>query len=299
MKKIKKGVTLLEVVIALAIIAIMVMPLMSSLLTSVSTNKKSEDIQEAKLISQKVVERLRVEDEIKDGKILLGDMELAFEKKLNSVGKNYFLVKSNEVKGFSLEGKIFEEDVQEMNNNTATETYKNQTLGMLVVVDSDGVYYSNNTYKDKSIEEIIGEEKNNLTNFKKLEKNGAEINIQFKNATSTDNGNKFDIYINDSKKVDETEEGVGIYIIEKNNFQFNFLNESNKTQNIYVFKNSNLSKEDGALEGQVKEVGSFNKFTNIIFDSNNKSKGLYTFKFDVKRKNEVIESIESQFYLKG
>ena len=219
MKKIKKGVTLLEVVIALAIIAIMVMPLMSSLLTSVSTNKKSEDIQEAKLISQKFVELLRVEDEIKDGKILLGDMELVLEKKLNSVGKNYFLVKSNEVKGFSLEGKIFEEDVQEMNNNIATETYKNQTLGMLVVVDSNGVYYSNNTYKDKSIEEIVDEEKNNLTKFEMLERNGTEINIQFKNATSTDNGNKFDIYINNSKKVDETEEGIGIYILAEDRHQ--------------------------------------------------------------------------------
>lgn len=302
MKKIKKGATLLEVVIALAIIAIMIIPLMSSLLTSVNANKMGEEVQDAKLISQQVIESLRLESNIKPGILNVAGMDLSLGAiQDDGTGKKYFPVTSTEMDGFTIEGKIIEEKTKQINNNNGANSYKDKKIGALLVVTADEVYYSNNTYKDKSIQEIIDQEKAIIgtnTGFEKVPRSGDQIEILFTNGAMGSAGNKFNIAINTSIKVNDTAFGVGIYVTEKNNFKFKFANQSNKTQDIYVFRNSSVSKEEGTLEGKIQETGLFNKFTNIIFDAENKSTGLYTAKLDVKRKEKVLEKTESQFYLK-
>lgn len=66
LKQKKKGFTLLEIVVALAIVGIMMIPLGGALLTSVKANKMGEIKQESKLISQEIIEKIRSEGNVKE-----------------------------------------------------------------------------------------------------------------------------------------------------------------------------------------------------------------------------------------
>ena len=303
MRRVKKGATLLEVVMALAIIAIMIIPLMNSLLTSVSANKKGEEVQDAKLISQQVVENLRLEDQIEAGIIRTGNMELTLGAEQIEGTKKYYPVTSTEVGGFSVEGKIYEEATSKINDADSTKKYIDKQLGALIVLTEDSVYYSDASYKDKTIKEIFEAEKilAESSATSKLKKRvataGATIKIDFNNIASTSKGEKYDILMDNRSLSTSTSYGVGIYVTEENNFDFKFENNSNKAQDIYIFRDSDVTKDDGTLSGKIETIGLFNKYTNIILNSNDGKKGLYTAELDIKRKNKVLESTESQFYL--
>lgn len=58
----KSGLTLIEVVVSIAILSIVSTPVLSMVLTSVKTNKSSEDKQKAIYIAQKYVEKFKSED---------------------------------------------------------------------------------------------------------------------------------------------------------------------------------------------------------------------------------------------
>lgn len=60
----KKGMTLIEVVVSLAIFAIIVIPLGLLVTTSVKTNKKSENVQQYSLNSQKIIEAIKAQHNV-------------------------------------------------------------------------------------------------------------------------------------------------------------------------------------------------------------------------------------------
>lgn len=63
----KKGFTLVEVVLSITILAIIVTPILSMVLTSVKINKESEDKQKALYIAQQIVEQQKAASDIKVG----------------------------------------------------------------------------------------------------------------------------------------------------------------------------------------------------------------------------------------
>ncbi len=60
----KKGITLIEVIISVALIAILLIPLTNLVMTSIKKNKKAENKQEATNLGQKIVEELKAQDSI-------------------------------------------------------------------------------------------------------------------------------------------------------------------------------------------------------------------------------------------
>ena len=61
----KKGATFLEVIISVAIIAILVIPISDLIMSSVRNNKNAEKEQDIKLLGQSISEKLKVSDIIK------------------------------------------------------------------------------------------------------------------------------------------------------------------------------------------------------------------------------------------
>lgn len=60
----RKGITLIEVIISVALIAILLIPLTNLVMTSIKRNKSAENKQEATNLGQKVVEELKAQDSI-------------------------------------------------------------------------------------------------------------------------------------------------------------------------------------------------------------------------------------------
>ncbi|MGL4741573.1 MAG: type II secretion system protein [Sarcina sp.] len=301
MKKVKKGMTLLEIVVSLGIIGILLLPMMSSLLTAVKANIKSERIQEAKLLGQQIVESLKIKDDIKKESIDFRGTSMEIldlvEVDITDSSKSYYPIKVDDIKGYSVDGKIYTKDVLRVNQDENSKGYITEDLGALLVVDSNKVYYTDMSKSGKNIETIVS------TNTGFIEKpmgTYKELNIvfeEFKNAVTNEKQYKIlldNILINNVSKDATT---LGIYIIGKNDFKFNFNNKSNKGEKIYVFRDSSLSKDEGTLNGNMSIEGNINLYSNIIFDSNNAHKGLYSVELDMKRKQEHIEKIQMEFYI--
>ncbi|MGL5821032.1 MAG: type II secretion system protein [Sarcina sp.] len=301
MKKVKKGMTLLEIVISLAIIGILLLPMMNSLLSAVKANIKSERIQEAKLIGQQIVENLKVKDDIKKESINFRDASIEIldlvEVDINDPSKSYYPIKVDNVNGYSVDGKIYTKDILKVNEDQSSKDYITEELGALVVVDKDNIYYTDMLKSGQNIESIVSTN----TGFIKKSMGGIkDINIvfeEFENTVSKEKQYKIlldNILINDISKDATT---LGIYVIEENDFKFNFNNKSNKSEKIYVFRDSKLSKDEGTLNGNISLEGNINLYSNIIFDSNDSHKGLYSVELDMKRRDERIEKIQMEFYI--
>ena len=63
--KAKKGMTLIEVIISVALLAVLIIPLSGLVMSSLKNNIDSEDMQKASYIGQKVLEELKAYEEIK------------------------------------------------------------------------------------------------------------------------------------------------------------------------------------------------------------------------------------------
>ncbi|MGL4761758.1 MAG: prepilin-type N-terminal cleavage/methylation domain-containing protein [Sarcina sp.] len=329
MKKVKKGMTLLEIVVALAIIAIMIIPLMNSLLTAVRANKKGEEVQDAKLLGQQVIENLRVQDIIKEGTIAqvgfnseLGSIEQeSFEIKLGNLieatdtSKGYFPVSTlTEVDGFTIEGKIYEEEVKGINADLEDNEYFNKPLAGLIVVKGEDVHYIKNLPKDEVIEgtslggtpnlvykntmkEVFKSSKKE--DFTKREDGNSKIKVEFVTIINESDGKKtYNIKLDDKEFVNDNSYALGIYIVEETTKTFELINNSDKIQDVLVFRDPSVSTKAGGLEtSRWTEISEFNKYTNIVVDAKSGSSGLYTAELEIKKDNETVERIESQFYL--
>lgn len=125
MKKVnkRKGITLIEVVISVALIAILLIPLTNLVMTSIKRNKKAEVKQEATNLGQKIVEELKAQDTIqlqsyndveKTGKYTTLD-GYVMEFKQDSNGK--WTMKGTGDKGLSVEATFNKNDKVKYNNN--------------------------------------------------------------------------------------------------------------------------------------------------------------------------------------
>ncbi|MGL4454007.1 MAG: type IV pilus modification PilV family protein [Sarcina sp.] len=327
MKKVKKGMTLLEVVISLAIIAIMIIPLMNSLLTAVRANKKGEEVQNAKLLGQQFIEKLRLQDDVKGGTIDVGGATVTLGSFTEATGSKpgYYEVTSTEVDGFTIEGRVYENKVKEINSALENNEYFNKPLAGLLVIKEVEEINSTNGNKEKKIRvysksnfpetlAVQNEKKespivknslrelfvnNDGSKFVKREKSG-DIKIEFISTKNEINNQKvYGVKLDDGNFISNNGQALGIYIIDEPDIKFEFINSTDKTQDIVVFRDPKVSSKAGSLEGSKWSGESkFNKYTNIVVDSKDGKSGLYTADLEIKKKGEKIEKIESQFYLK-
>lgn len=221
--KAKKGMTLIEVIISVALLAILIIPLSRLVMSSLKNNIDSEDMQKASYIGQKVLEELKAYDEIKlkpaennrkyfellDGDKIVQDLEGKFVGSFDrtiyggtseSAGKNEDIYKVN----VNLEkDKNFQyTDVNNLvqNNNSGfrlnfikdnmIEDNLNRTYGisdkLTIVLDknsNDLVVYKENDSTPLATIERINTTTNNIVLYVKREFS-KNLNIEFKNNTN-------------------------------------------------------------------------------------------------------------------
>lgn len=295
-RKKKRGTTLLEIVIALAIIGIMMLPLANSLLTSVKANKKGEEVQSSKLLAQQIVESLRVQNDIKNGSVVMAGGEFDISEVI-AVTNNEFTIKSkNPINGYDVDGHIKGDNIVNLNSSPYLDTtnIKNK-LGALLIVENEKITLIKGNSSNFSIDDL--RTNGTLAKWEMTTMSNKDIEISISN---TD----IEVLNSDSNKIalGENLEGVlGIYVKEANNTKFNIKNTSTKKQTLYIFRDSSLSQEEGKLkpfDGNTEiNIGDIYAVYNIIYDAENRKKGLYDVNLDIKKDNKVIEKIDSQFYL--
>lgn len=296
MRKKKKGMTLLEIVIALAIIGIMMLPLANSLLTSVKANKKGEDVQSSKLLAQQIVESLRVQGAIKNGSLNMAGGEFDINEIAPATNNEFTIKSKNPVKGYDVDGHIKGHDIINFNSSPYLDTTnaKNK-LGALLIVEDQKITLIKGNSSSFDIDKLRTD--TSLTKWemptstnKNIEINISDTNVEILNS----NGSKIELG-------EKLENVLGVYVKETNNTKFNIKNISTKKQTVYVFRDSSLSQEEGKLkpfDGSTEiSTGDIYAVHNIIYDSEGRKKGLYDVKLDIKKDNKIVEKIESQFYL--
>ncbi|MGL4761760.1 MAG: type II secretion system protein [Sarcina sp.] len=322
MRRVKKGITILEIVIGLAIIGIMLVPLANGLLTSVKANKKGEETQQAKLIGQQAVEKLKVENKIADGeKISFHDKEL----EINSISvptgsdKKYSIKSTDEINGYKLNGTITEENVLSINEDSYENSGIKEKIGLYINLDlnADGkIVFKYMEGGTKTLEELLLTNDSAGMNKIIIEKD-LKLKIELTQSAQeapiaeetpsevvkiTSTCNKVNktingrlngvilIYINDIKVLNEA--GV-----ESPSVNIEVLNNSGRSEEVQILRDISVQKEDFEKGLKVDLSGNLNSYNNVIYDSTDSRKGLYTVELEVSKKDEKVESISSQFYL--
>ena len=94
-KRKKKGATLLEIIISMAIIAILVIPISNLIMTSVMNNKRAKEKQNVKLLGQ------RISESIKDADIELGASSVVINNGIDE-GKDNKTIEADNYKDIKL-----------------------------------------------------------------------------------------------------------------------------------------------------------------------------------------------------
>lgn len=144
----KKGITLIEVIISVALIAILLIPLTNLVMTSIKRNKSAENKQEATNLGQKVVEELKAQDSIQlhdfdsstnTGKYTTLD---GFEMTVKKVEDSDPTVEKWKMKGDGNKGLTIEADFVKNNNvkynNNEAEVDNLKDSKYAVVIDFTG-----------------------------------------------------------------------------------------------------------------------------------------------------------------
>ncbi|MGL5821034.1 MAG: type IV pilus modification PilV family protein [Sarcina sp.] len=315
MKRVKKGMTLLEVVIALGIIGIMLLPLANGMLTSVRANKKAENTQTAKLLGQQVIEKLKIQDRIENNASINFHSQ-ALEITNSGTDKIYNLSSTGEINGFEINGVIKESttvtDVNDSNYGNPTLGL-NPKIGALLVVTKNAsnkieFQFLEGTLAQNDIENMI---KSNYKLTQTMIDDVANINVNISDrgiVTIVDRDKPAKELFKGTKKLD----GALTIYIEDVSFKSEIngsdttikptinikVNNNGLTQlELQVLRDIKLERENYEKGFSLDKDGSIKTFSNIIYDVNNKRIGLYTAKLDILKNGKVIETVEAEFYI--
>lgn len=317
----KKGYTLLELVMALGIIGIVMIPLASSLLTSVTSNKMAETKQESKQISQEIIEKLRNLGDVKEMTMNIGAESDQIEIKEESpLDKTKFSISGN-VGDIELSGSISKQtDAGEINEQS--DEYAKKQVDILFYIDNNSIRYSYDASIKKTIDEhILDAEKPSSATVQEL--NGDKLlelifdkdnDLKVKNDIA--DGTYKDIkevavYVKEARPDDKL---ISLHLEKSNSLDYisGSINSSN-TPKIYFIQNkfSDVDVATGSNPGgNGKLQDSFEKNKTIKGDidithniryfskSQRKNKGLYTIKLNLKKDN-VREETVSEFVVKN
>ncbi|MGL4741571.1 MAG: type IV pilus modification PilV family protein [Sarcina sp.] len=315
MKRVKKGMTLLEVVIALGIIGIMLLPLANGMLTSVRANKKAENTQIAKLLGQQVIEKLKIQDRIENNASINFHSE-ALKITNSGTDKVYNLNSTGEINGFEINGTVKESTtVTEVNDsNYGSPTLGlNPKIGALLVVTKNQANQIELQFlegrlahddiesmmKDSSkLKQVIVDDTANI-NINISEKGLITIIDREKPAKELFKGTKkldgaLTVYIEDisfktitNSSITEIKPTVNLKV-----------NNNTLTQiELQVLRDIKLERENYEKGLFIEKNGSMKTFSNIIYDVNNKKIGLYTASLDILKNGKTVETVQAEFYI--
>ncbi|MGL4761756.1 MAG: type II secretion system protein [Sarcina sp.] len=282
----KKGATLLEVVIALAIISIMMVPIMNSVLQSVKLNKKSEDLKGAKLIGQQVVEHLRNQEVIKEGQILrLNNNELEISSR--SIQNEFNVESLGEINGFNVEGVITRE------SEIQSSKYYDVEVGGFLIVDKNDIYYKEATSDYKTFTDFYTKKTSSSNKVREINSD-LEVKIHNNEITFTEGSNKFW-----SSKMNNSSDSIALIIHDKSDHKIT-INNTGADINLYGFRSNKISSQEGFINEKVSYIGNkIKRVENILYDYEHRTKGLYSINLEVSKDEKVIESLEYQFNVGG
>lgn len=262
----KKGMTLIEAIISVALLSVLIIPISGLVMTSINTNKRAEIKQEATYIGQKLLEEMKVYDEIilevtKEFQLLNGQKITKVGESDNFVGK--FIVDKYDVELSLNKDNQFVYD----NNIVSNEINTNE---MDVVVE----FVSNNTIKYNNVNYVISDKltirtPNNDTD--ELEVINGDGTVIFKVTKASERKNKILFVINNDFKGD---------------VNIDFHNERDEEVSIYVKKNSAVTGNlnINAFRGKIRI------YNNINNEDKNKIGNLYNINVVVKNKgNELFK----------
>lgn len=289
----RKGATLLEIVIALAIIGIMMLPFANSLLTSVKANKMGEELQQAKLLGQEIIENLKGKEAIRTGVINISGYEFDIRETISGNPSKLDIKSINQINGYELDGTLQLDNIIKANQDKHLDMNdpKNKLCG-LIVVENNKMKIIQGTDRATSIDSILNT--NSLTKYEMDLSANEKVIISMAGDNIAIKGQKNPIY----EITNNNDYVLGIYVKESTQMG-NLTIENLKAvkQNVYVFRNPLISKEDGTLDGKLTYIGEVYRASNIIYDIENDLKALYSLNLNIEKDNTLIESTNAQFYI--
>lgn len=248
-----KGFTLLEVIIALAIFAILALPIATTVMKASDVNKTSENKQKSILLAQEIMEEIKYMtiSEIKEAKLLEGyamQSELAFD--------SYELL--GEVEGFKVKIIISPEEIYSFPENESIEPDNVYTVEILKENNADLIKLENNI--------II-----NLSN--------KEINIKYDDSNT----------IIQEQAIDEVNSEKAIKVIfsksTEGRFTINAENKRSYPLKLFIYKNEK-SEADIAINNN---GGTLRTYNNLYFsDEAQNSSRIYSIKIEVEFKDKLL-----------
>ncbi|MFR5265580.1 type II secretion system protein [Clostridium sp.] len=326
LKQKKKGFTLLEIVVALAVIGIMIIPLGGALLTSVKTNKMGEIKQESKLISQEIIEKIRSFGDIKDSMTFNVGKEQGDSisiTKNSSNNKLYNVTGSlTDSEGATMvKGKIIKEG--EIEENYGSLKYINEEFDVFVLVKNSEIIvmsdsdFSIGSNEIRNIDKYMKEYEDNQSIGRKDTNNNLKLDIKVKGNKEVVVFNKLNDTDNEDSKIIYTAASdikkIGIYVEEERaNGKLIDLHLNNQTSDkiqLYFFNNklhdiSHDETNDPRTDSFKRDRyinGEFEIFDNITYykETERLNKGLYTITLEFRKKipngTTVTEKTQSEF----
>ena len=282
----KKGMTLIEAIISVALLSILIVPISGLVMTSVNTNKRAEIKQEAAFLGQKLLEEMKVYDKIK----------------LVSNG-NFQLLNGQGIKRVNTD-----ESAADFNNFNGKFSIDKYAVEIKLIKDDEF------TYEDISkdpLENIVfdyklefkGDASKTVTLYKNTESGLSEVSSYYPIVNNNLNlkiGNGIFILLNNEIEM-INDSGVPIsnnnnILIDLNdnftgNIKLDFYNQTDIEKNIYIKKNSSTT---GKVEVN-SYIGKIKIFNNIISSTKNTLGDLYNVEVTVSnRGNTLFNGIVSQ-----
>lgn len=262
----KKGMTLIEAIISVALLSVLIIPISGLVMTSINTNKRAEIKQEATYIGQKLLEEMKVYDEIILG--VTKEFQLLNGQKITKVGESDNFVGKFIVDKYDVELSLNKDNQFVYDNNIVSNEIN--TNEMDVVVE----FVSNNTIKYNNVNYVISDKltiktPNNDTD--ELEVINGDGTVIFKVTKASERKNKILFVINNDFKGD---------------VNIDFHNERDEEVSIYVKKNSAVTGNlnINAFRGKIRI------YNNINNKDKNKIGNLYNINVVVKNKgNELFK----------
>lgn len=326
LKQKKKGFTLLEIVVALAVIGIMIVPLGGALLTSVKTNKMGEIKQESKLISQEIIEKIRSFGDIKDSMTFNVGKEQGDSisiTKNSSNNKLYNVTGSlTDSEGATMvKGKITKEG--EIEENYGSLKYINEEFDVFVLVKNSEIIvmsdsdFSIGSNEIRNIDKYMKEYEDNQSIGRKDTNNNLKLDIKAKGNKEVVVFNKLNDTDNEDSKIIYTATSdikkIGIYVEEErangNLVDLHLNNQTSDKIQLYFFNNklhdiSHDETNDPRTDSFKRDRyinGEFEIFDNITYykETERLNKGLYTITLEFRKKipngTTVTEKTQSEF----
>ncbi|MDV4149367.1 type II secretion system protein [Clostridium sp. AL.422] len=287
--KVKKGMTLIEVIISVALLSILIIPLSGLVMSSLRNNIDAEDMQKASYIGQKVLEELKAYDDItlkidngqKYFELLDGDkiIQMSDGKFAGSFDRTMY-GKPSEVDGrdkdiYKIDVELFKDENFKYDNENNLEKNTNAAFRVNFINDS-GI---------RKIQDSLG--KVSIISNKliiELEKSSSKLNVYGENSSSA-------LLSIDKANVDNND--IVLYIKEdfSRDMDIEFKNNTEEIVEIRIIKGRN-SYSKFKIYSSIGDV--------ILYEENeieeNSIGDLYNYKVNVKDKknNSLFEGASSK-----